>query len=133
MPRVGAFRADHPLALLHDAVDLLVALHDHYVVGAQALVEIPPELARQCSHHDELDGGEGRVRHHHQALEFRLHEVRPGFRRVLIGDLVGADRDADEREPLRDPPAVAILGIVHHLVEAFRLERLDEIVREALR
>ena len=122
--RIGALRADHPLALLHRAEHLLVALHDHGLVGAQGLVEVPAERARQHPHHDQLDRGEGGIRHHHQALVFRMLEVGPGLGDIL--HLVAADRDADDRKPLRDPAAVAIVGVVHHLVEPFRLERLEQ-------
>src|SRR3954462_6383289 len=87
--RIGALRADHPFALLHRAEHLLVALHDHGLVGAQGLVEVPPERARQHAHHDQLDRGEGRIRHHHEALIFRVLEVGPGRGNIL--HLVAAD------------------------------------------
>jgi hypothetical protein len=123
--RVGALGADQALALLHRAEHLLVALHDHRVVGAQALVELPTQLARQHADHDQLDGGERRVRHHHTALVFRIHQVRPGFGYVRRRDLVGAHRDADDLDAVGDPSAVAILGVFDDLVEAVRPERLE--------
>jgi hypothetical protein len=103
-------------------LNTLVALHDHRVVLAQGPVVIPPEFLRQNADDVELDRGEGGIWHHHQPLVFRVGQIGPDFRPVLLGHLVGPDRHAEQRDALGDPVALRVLGTLDHLVKTFRLE-----------